>query len=182
MSFDAKQKTDLRSAVVQRAIEEYREFVRIGGVLEDKGQKVAVAAGSFLAAGLALLTSENARHILSTKVGKPAYVLLFLIIAALVSATAAALRITWVAVISLPAVEGLQQMTGDLLGLPDAEQSDDMLGFFYRDQVRLWIEGLEILRAKVAAKGIWLKVAQTIFASSILAIAILLGWVVWSLR
>ena len=182
MTFDAKLRNDLRAAVVQRAIEEYREFIRIAGAIEDKAQKVSVGAGAFLAAGLGLLTSENARKILSAEVGLPAYILLFLIIALLIVATAAALRITWAAVISFPAVEGFRKMSSELLALPDTEQTDEMLGPFYEDQLRLWLEGLHSLRHRVASKGLWLRTAQTIFAVAIFVIAILFGFVVWSLN
>jgi hypothetical protein len=175
VSLDSKSRCELLNNVTVRAAQEYAEFVRIGGVIEDKAQKTTVAAGAFLAAGLGLLTSESTRNILINKIGRPELVLLFLVIALLLLTSAAALPVAWASSSSVPAVDALFKSTNDVLSAARTEaESNGLLEAFYAYQATTWIQALGQLRVRVKLKSRWLRAVQVTFAVAIYCIGLFL--------
>ncbi|MFZ0914317.1 MAG: hypothetical protein WBQ76_08290 [Candidatus Korobacteraceae bacterium] len=174
MSFTAAERLELRVAIVSRAIDEYNELDRIAGVIEDKAQKTAVASGAFLAAGLGLLTSDSPRNVLAGRVGLPAFIILFAIIGLLIVATGLCLLVTWARTFLLPTVEGMEKVTNDILALPAAEQTHEVMESFYCLQASIWGKALQGLKKNVHKRADWLRSGQIVFSTAVLGIAILL--------
>jgi len=177
VTLGAKERNDLGNAVLVRCVDEYKEFVRIAGVIDDKAQKAGVAAGAFLAAGLGLLTSQAAQSGLTQRIGPVAFIILFTIIGLLITVSALALFVSWIKIVALPSAEGLVKMTQDLTNVPDNEWTDGMLENFLRTQADLWVECLQSLRENVRKKSHRLRWAQTALAVAVLFIGILLALV-----
>src|SRR5258708_20532083 len=167
----------LLEALVQTASDEYKENIRTAGTLDDKAQKTGATAGLFLAAGLAFIKTDNfgAAAPLNDLAGPSGLLLLAASIGLLLVSTSLSLRVMWVRLVpSPPFFNALEELTGDMLNLPEAELTLVRQENFLRDQSKGWKAPLEAQVALNGSKARNLRTSQVTLGLAIITVAILL--------
>ncbi|HEU0049719.1 MAG TPA: hypothetical protein VFQ43_19180 [Nitrososphaera sp.] len=164
-------------SLVQVGTDEYKENVRILGVLDDKAQKTGAIAGAFLAAGLAFIKPENfgTAAPLSQLAGSPGLLLLGLGIGLLLMSTVLALRVMWVrSAPTPPRLVELAKMADHLLELSPDELVQERQENYFRDQARTWESVLSEQDRLSDIKASNLRLAQLTLVSAIVLLALIL--------
>ncbi len=162
---------ELLRLLVTQGADDFKENVRIAGVIEDKAQKVAGLAGIFLAAGLAFINKENFNAD-SVVGGIGALLFLGLAIVLLVLTVLQCLRVIWVSDHATPiSLDLMVEIAQDTFNQPQNSIN------FKTQQANRWHlvhtwkhkTDQQIESNKVNARH--LKSAQMLLAGSILAVS-----------
>jgi hypothetical protein len=167
-------KLDILAATVERAAQLDDVSSRVSGKLEEKAQQTGGMAGLFLAAAFGFLKPDDLTKFLVAN-GRPFGYLLISTIVVFLACLAACLSVTWLKKTPTPlGLATISSLNDDLLRLSDDEVSEDVEKNYFSDQLRLWESIISSRRELNRQKARRLLCAQSLLASGMFLIAILL--------
>lgn len=173
-SFDQFRKEVLQS-VLQAGSENYKENVRIAGIIEDKAQKAGALAGVFLAASLAFVKPGIT---VGQVCGSLGFGLLLSSICLLLLCIGLCLSVLWVRPgRSILRLCDVRRMARDLLSLSVEEVTAHVKEGFCFDQAELWAEIVKDMEGRNQKKAILLKTAQAILALAMGCVGMFVFWI-----
>ncbi len=167
-------KLDILAATVERA-EKFDDICSsVGRKLEEKAQQTGGMAGLFLAAAFGFLKPDDLSKVLVAN-GRSAGYLLIATIVIFLACLAACLSVSWLRKAPTPVtLATLSSLNNDLLQLGDEELSEEVRKRYFLDQLHLWESIISIRQQMNRQKAIRLLCAQSLLASGMFLIAILL--------
>jgi hypothetical protein len=167
-------KLDILAATVERAERLDDASSHVSGTLEEKAQQTGGIAGLFLAAAFGFLKPDDLSTFLLANGRSFGYLLIGTIIAFL-ACLATCLSVTWLRKTPGPlGLATLSSLNDDLLRLSDDELSEDVQRNYFRDQLRMWESIISSRKQLNRQKARRLLCAQSLLASGMFLIAVLL--------
>ncbi len=163
---------------IKWAGETYKDNARISALLDDKAQKAAGLAGIFLAAAFGFVKTDDV-NVFTLVYGNYSKPLLIGSLIFFIFCLVTCLSVMWVRKTPSPlGVPALQHMLLDLAALPEDELTTEVKGNFYREQLDLWLQVLNLQSALNRTKGSRLWLAQVLLGSGMILVAVLLAGVI----
>jgi hypothetical protein len=167
-------KLNIAAAAVERSDQLDEISSRMGVKMDEKAQQTGAVAGLFLAAAFGFLKTDDLTKFLDVN-GHIAAYLLIGTITLFMMCLAACLSVAWRTKTPAPlSLQTLSSLNDPLLNLDDAALSEEVQKNYFLDQLRVW-EVIIASRNEVnRKKGVRLLVAQTLLATGMFSIAVLL--------